>query len=197
MGIIRTTIVGGILFLAPFAIILIVLSKVFQLAVKVVVPVAELLPFHSLIGLRTPWILATLLLLAVCFGAGALAKTAAARRLVNWLETAVLSNLPGYSFLKGVGEEFAGNEPSDRYESILLRQDDGCLLGFLVERLGNGQSVVFLPGAPKPWDGDVMIVEDERVTVLTSSSKAVVKCLQQLGAGAGKLLEGKLGGGSA
>ena len=42
-----------------------------------------------------------------------------------------------------------------------------------------------------------MIVEDERVTVLTSSSKAVVKCLQQLGAGAGKLLEGKLGGGSA
>jgi hypothetical protein len=45
--------------------------------------------------------------------------------VVNWLETAVLSNLPGYSLMKGVGEEFAGNDPSDRNESILVRLDDG------------------------------------------------------------------------
>jgi len=192
LNVIRTTIVGGVLFLAPFAIILLVLGKVFGLAVKVVVPLAEHLPFHSLIGLKTPWIMATLLLLAVCFLAGLPARTVAARRLVNWLEAAVLSNLPGYSFMKGVGEEFAGNEPTDHHESVLVRLDDGYLLGFLVEHLESGHSVVFLPGAPKPWDGDVMIVEDDRVTSLTPSSKAAVRCLQQLGAGAGRLLEGKL-----
>jgi uncharacterized membrane protein len=193
-SVLKTTIVGGVLFLAPFAVVLFVLGKVFAWAVKVVMPLAEALPFHSLIGLRTPWIIAALLLLLVCFAAGLLARTAAARRTVNWLETAVLSNLPGYSFMKGVGEEFAGNEPSDHHESVLVRLDDGYLLGFLVERLESGHSVVFLPGAPKPWNGDVMIVEDARVTALTPSSKAAVRCLQQLGSGAGELVEGKLRG---
>ena len=135
LNVIRTTIAGGVLFLAPFAVVLFVLGKVFALAVKVVMPLAEALPFHSLIGLQTPWIMATLLLLLVCFAAGLLARTAAARRTVNWLEAAVLSNLPGYSFMKGVGEEFAGNEPTDHHESVLVRLDDGYLLGFLVERL--------------------------------------------------------------
>ncbi len=193
-SVLKTTIVGGVLFLAPFAVVLFVLGKVFAWAVKVVMPLAEALPFHSLIGLRTPWIIATLLLLLVCFAAGLLARTAAARRTVNWLETAVLSNLPGYSFMKGVGEEFAGSEPSESYESVMVQLDDGCLLGFLVERLDNGYTVVFLPGAPKPWDGDVMIVEDRRVVPLTRSTKAVVNCLRRLGAGAGELVEGKLRG---
>jgi uncharacterized membrane protein len=194
LNVLRTTIAGGVLFLAPFAVVLFVLGKVFGLAVKIVVPLAELLPFQSLIGLETPWVMAALLLLAACFAAGLLARTGAARRLVTWVESAVLSNLPGYSLMKGVGEEFAGYEPSDRYESVMVRLDDGCLLGFLVERLGDGHSVVFLPGAPRPWDGDVMIVEDRRVTALTRSSSAVVNCLRQLGAGAGPLVEGKLEG---
>ncbi|MBT7303104.1 MAG: DUF502 domain-containing protein [Victivallales bacterium] len=189
----KTIVVGGILFLVPFAVALFVIGKVFKLAVMVVVPLADVLPFQSLIGLKTPWLLAVLLLLAVCFAAGLLARTSLAGRLVNWLETAVLSSLPAYSFMKGVGEEFSGSEPSDHHESVLVRLDEGHVLGFLVEHLDSGHSVVFLPGAPKPWDGGVMIVDDDRVTLLTPSSKAAVTCLRKLGAGAGQLVEGKLG----
>ncbi len=191
-GIVRTTIMGGVMFLVPFAIVLLVLGKVFQIAVRTVLPLAERLPVDSLVGLKTPWVMATVLLLGVCFLAGVLAKTAAARKVVEWLETTVLSDLPGYSFLKSIGEELVGNEPSDQYASAMVRLDDGYLLGFLVEKLDSGHSVVFLPGAPKPWAGDVMIVEDARVTLLTPSSKAAVDCLRRLGAGSGKLLKGKL-----
>lgn len=192
LSVIRTTIVGGVLFLAPFAILLLLLGKVFTVAVDVVVPLAELLPFQSLIGLRTPWVLASVLLLVICFSAGVLARTTAARRLVSWLESAVLSCLPGYSFMKTVGEEFAGSEPADTHQSVLLRLDEAYQFGFLVETIPGGYAVVFVPGAPKPWDGDVLVVEESRVIVLSSSSRAAVNCLRQLGAGASRLVDGKL-----
>jgi uncharacterized membrane protein len=194
LNVVKTTIVGGVLFLVPFAVVLLVLGKILKIATKIVMPLAELLPFHSLIGLKTPVGLGALLLLGICFAAGLLARTEASRKAVNWLETAVLSNLPGYSLMKGVGEELAGNDPSDRNESILVRLDDGYVLGFLIERMDNGHTVVFLPGAPKPWDGDVMIIEDRRITVLTQSSKAAVTCLRRLGSGAGQLVGDRLKG---
>ena len=115
-----------------------------------------------------------------------------AKRLVGWLETAVLSNLPGYSFMRNLGEEYAGGAPTSTHESVLVRLDDAYQLGFLVERLASGHVVVFVPGAPRPWDGNVLIVEQSRVTVLSSSSKVAVKCLQQLGSGTGKLVQGNL-----
>lgn len=192
-SLLRTTIVGGILFLAPFAILMIVFGKVHRLAMSIVTPLAERLAFQSIVGFKTPWILATLLLLAVCFAAGMIARTPTARNVLNWLETAVLSNMPGYSFMKSVGEDVAGIKPSDQHQSILVRMDDGYLFGFLVERLASGHAVVFMPGAPKPWEGDVMIVEEDRVTLISDSSAEAVTCLRRLGNGAGLLLEGKLG----
>jgi uncharacterized membrane protein len=188
----RTTVVGGALFLAPFAILVILLEKVFEILRRVINPLAEWLPFESLIGLKTPWILAILLLVMVCIVAGLFARTALAKRLVGWLETALLSNLPGYSFMRTVGEEYAAGTPTSTHQSVLIRLDDSFQLGFLVERLNSGHVVVFVPGAPKPWNGDVLVVEESRVTLLDPSSKTAVKCLQQLGSGTGRLVEGSL-----
>ena len=193
MYMVRTTIVGGALFLTPFVIILFVLGKAHKVIQTMVTPIAERLPFESVIGLETPRGLAGLLLVLICFVAGLFARTSRAKKLVNWLETAILSNLPGYSFMRSVGEEFAGNDPTDSHQSVLVCLDDAYQLGVLVERLSSGHVVVFLPGAPKPWDGDVMIVEESRVKLLSPSSKLAVSCLQQLGGGVGGLVEGKLG----
>lgn len=192
MHVLRTTILGGALFLAPFVILVILLSKALEITRGAIRPIAERLPFESLIGLEAPKILAGLLLVVVCFVAGLFARTSRAKRLVGWLETALLSNLPGYSFMKNVGEEYAAGAPTSGHESVLVRLDDSYQLGFLVERLASGHVVVFLPGAPKPWNGDVLIVEDSRVTLLSPSSKVAVRCLQQLGSGVGGLVEGKL-----
>jgi len=92
----RTTLVGGILFLVPIVVLIIVLSKALAIAHKLVDPIAARLPFESLIGLRTPHVLAITLLLIFCFVAGLFARTALAKRSVNWLESAVLSNVPRY-----------------------------------------------------------------------------------------------------
>ena len=92
----RTTLVGGILFLVPIVVLIIVLNKALAIAHKLVDPIAARLPFESLIGLCTPHVLAITLLLIFCFVAGLFARTALAKRSVNWLESAVLSNVPRY-----------------------------------------------------------------------------------------------------
>ena len=54
----RTTLVGGLLFLMPVVALVVVLGKALAVARQVVAPLAEHLPVHSVIGLRTPMLLA-------------------------------------------------------------------------------------------------------------------------------------------
>src|SRR5262245_45316198 len=93
---IRATLANGILLLAAIIVVVIILEKALSLTDKAVGPVAAHMPFESLIGLRTPKIVAVLLIVLFCFLAGVFAQTMIARRIAGWLDTAVLSNLPGY-----------------------------------------------------------------------------------------------------
>lgn len=192
MKMLRMTIVGGALFMVPFVIIIIILNKALGFLSKLVLPIAEKLPFQSVLGLETPWIFAAFLLVLICIVAGLFAKTQRAKDLVRWLETALLSNLPGYSFMKNLGDEISGASPTERYQSVLVRLDDSIQVAFLVERITGGYAVVFIPGSPSPWSGDVLIVEEDRIILIDQGTTKAVKCLQKLGAGIGPLVEGKL-----
>lgn len=187
--ILRMTVVGGALFLAPFIVLVVVLGKAIQLLRVVTVPVSKYIPVQSVIGLETPRILALFLLIAICFMAGLFAQTMIAKRMVHWLEVTLLSNLPGYSFMKNLGEEVGGRTPTDKYQSVLVRFDDSWQIGFLVERTSGGRVVVFIPGAPSPWSGNVIIVDEERITLIDKATASSTKCLQNLGEGTGALLK--------
>ena len=151
----RTTLVGGILFLVPIVVLVIVLGKAMGLAHKIVDPLAEHLPVHSVIGLRTPVLLAIAIIVLFCFLAGVLARTALARKLVRNLETAVLANVPGYELFKGMGESMLGVEKQTGHQVVLARIEDAWQIAFLVERLEGGHVAVFVPGAPNPLSGSV------------------------------------------
>jgi uncharacterized membrane protein len=155
-------------------------------------PLAELLPFKSFIGLDTPWLMGVIFLVVVCFLAGLFAKTKTARKLLHLLETNLLSYIPGYSFIKNLGEEAAAGAPTENYQSILVRFDDAWQLGFLVERVEGDRVVVFIPDSPNPLAGGVFIMDKERVTLLDEASTAAYKSLQKLGAGAGDLIKEEL-----
>lgn len=188
--ILRTTILGGVLFLVPFVVLIIILSKAHKIIRTVLAPLSERIPVESVIGLETPKILAAIVLVLICFFAGLFARTSTAKKLVSWLEKVLLSNIPGYSFIKNLGEEAAGTAPTEGYQTVLVRFDDAWQIGFLVERISGERVVVFIPDAPSPWTGGVFIFDEERVKPLEVTSAAAVKCLQRLGAGTGTLVKG-------
>jgi uncharacterized membrane protein len=187
--ILRITIVGGAFFLAPFVVLIIIFGKAIQILRDVVGPVAEHIPIKSAIGLETPKLLAITLLIAVCFLAGLLAQTRLAKKLVDWLEATLLSNLPGYSFMKKVGEEAAGAKPAGSQEVVLVSSGDASQIGFLVERISEGRVVVFIPDAPTPWVGGVFIFNEDQVKPLEVPSTAALKSLQKLGEGTGAFVK--------
>ncbi|MCX6922579.1 MAG: DUF502 domain-containing protein, partial [Verrucomicrobia bacterium] len=144
----RTSLVGGILFLVPILVLAVILGKAFGIAHKIVMPLAAHLPIESVLGLETPRVLASALLLFFCFLTGVFARTACARKIVNWLETALLYNLPGYEFIKTMSENFLAAEKEHVYPVVLARIEDSWQLAFLIERLEGGLFAVFVPGTP-------------------------------------------------
>ena len=190
---VKATLVGGLLFLVPIIVLLVILGKAFAVAHHIVDPLMAHIPFKSVIGLRTPVLLALILLVIVCFLAGLLARARLAKKLLDWLENAVLSNLPGYEFIKGFGADLLGVESANAPRIVLVRLDDAWQLGFLIERMSSGHHVVFVPNVPNPQSGSIFYVTADRVTPTTISPAAALKSFKRLGAGSSALLAGLLG----
>ena len=185
----RTTVAGGILFLVPFVIIYAIVAKALAIARQLVRPIELYLPIDSFLGFDEPHGLALLLLVAVCSLVGIFARTSLARSTTGKLESSFLNRIPGYLFFKNVAEEIAIGSPTERFQSVLVKLDDAAQIGFLIENDAEKQlSVVFIPGAPNPTSGDVMIVASHRVVLLEQSTVKTVNCLQRLGTGYSALL---------
>ncbi len=97
---IRTTILGGVFFLAPIVVLIVILAKAFDFARKGLKAVLVHVPAASDLSPATATLLSLSLVALVCFLAGLVARTATARRLVDTLELSVLSRIPGYEYLK-------------------------------------------------------------------------------------------------
>lgn len=187
---VRTTLVGGVLFLMPIVVVVFIGGKALELAHKLVDPVSRRIPFESVIGLETPVVMAIAVLVLFCFLAGLFAQTRLAQRIVNALETRVLEHVPGYEFIRAMGERMLGVESKLTYETVLARIEDAWQFGFLVEKLENGEVAVFIPGAPNPYSGSVYLMTPDRVRMAGISSGAAMKCLKRLGAGSKESLRG-------
>ena len=186
----RTTLVGGILFLVPIVVVVVVFGKALTLVHNVVDPLAEHLPVHSVIGLRTPMLLAIGVIIGFCFLAGLLARTARAKKIVRSLETAVLANVPGYELVKDMGESMLGVEKQTGHQPVLARIEDAWQIAFLVERLDGGHVAVFVPGAPNPLSGSVYFMTEDRIKTIDIPAAGAMKCLKRVGVGANTLLRG-------
>jgi uncharacterized membrane protein len=186
----RTTLVGGLLFLVPIVVLVIVVGKALALVGKLINPLAALIPIQSIVGLRTPMLLAVALIVLFCFIAGFIARMRLARRLVNRMEDSVLSNLPGYEFIKAMSASVLGVESQTTYPVVLARFDDYWQIGFRVEVLGNGLIAVFIPGAPNVQSGAVHFMTADRIEAADVPLAPTLKCLRRLGVGSDALLHG-------
>jgi uncharacterized membrane protein len=74
-------------------------------------------------------------------------------------------------------------------KSVLVSFDDYQTLAIEVERLADGRVVVFLPGSPDPWSGNVVYVPPERVASMTVDIGAMHRSLRSIGRGSAALLD--------
>jgi len=191
----KTTLVGGLVFLLPLIVILAVLGQALALVVKAAAPVLAAIPPGQIGGVAIGTVAAILLLLAICFGAGLLARAAVGRVWSAGFEDKLHAIYPRYTVIKGMTQDLRGDGGRGQLKAVLVSFDDHQAIGYEVERTADGRAAVFLPGAPDPWTGNLAIVAPERVEAMAANVKQVNKSLTGIGTGMAGLLDAMAAGG--
>jgi uncharacterized membrane protein len=185
---VKTTLIGGLLFLVPLVATIVILSKAMRYVAQILRPVEHVLSRQTIVGLAVADILAVVCLLAIGFFAGLFARTTLGKRISRRIEELILGKIPGYTLLRGIvgdPENISGNP---KLKVALASIDDAWLFSFIVEELPDGMLAVFVPSAPTPTAGNVYMMTEQQVKRLDVPVAAATKCIMQLGVGAGELL---------
>ena len=189
---IRTTIIGGIIFLIPIVIIVAILGKAFKIMLQITQPLSKMIPIEAVGGIAFVNILAVLAILVFSLIAGMIAKSKLGQIAFDAIDAKLLIFIPGYADIKSMTESALDEEQTDNpLKPILAKFDDQFQLAFEVERTGNGLVVVYLPGAPDPKSGSVVYLNENRVEPLDVNFKTISGSLNLLGKGSGSLISSK------
>lgn len=185
----KATMIGGIIFLLPIVIMLIVFGHALSLAAKAAKPVIELLP-QALAGAVTVTVAAVTVLVLLSLGAGLFARTRTGKAVMAWFENSLVGGLPQYQLVKSMAEGMAQIENATGVTPALIYTEDAWQLGYVLDELGKGWVGAFLPQAPTPMSGNILYVPVERVRPLEMSMVQAMSIVKRLGVGSAEALRG-------
>ena len=147
-------------------------------------PLDDLIPIESIGGVALINILVALIVIVICFIAGILATGKYIKKMQSLIVNGILVKIPGYLIIKAFMDRIiTTEEASANFNPILVAFDDYEQLCFEIEKAANEKTIVYLPGAPNPWSGSVLYVDNSRVKHLNISVNEALKNIQSLGLG--------------
>jgi uncharacterized membrane protein len=187
MKFLKTTIVGGLLFLVPVVAVVVVIGKAMNFMEAVAEPVAKVLPIDSLGGVAIVNVIAAVIVLLISFLAGLLARTKLAKKFADTVENAVLQKIPGYTLVKGVTNKLTSPD-TEGIHAVLVSFGHSSRVSIEIERISKSRVVVYIPSAPNPWTGEVHVVNSDQVERLDCPITTVIEHVEQLGGGSSRYL---------
>jgi uncharacterized membrane protein len=187
---IKTTVIGGLVFLVPLIFFIYVLGKAIDFMLVVAEPLADWLPIDTLGGVALANLLAILAVIIVSFIAGLIARHTIADNLVKSLESKVLNKIPGYAIIKGIKSGFDASDV-EALKPVALQLGSAERIAFEIEKLQDGRSMVYIPSAPSPWSGVTQILPADQITYLDVSVTAILELTEKYGFGVEEMLKYK------
>ena len=183
----RTT-AGFVIFL-PVAIILYVLAKVIAALSVVSEQLAASIPREQLGAIPVVTLLSVLCLVLIVFLLGVIVAPRSRHSSGIWVERKFLNFMPGYSVIKGTLVGAFGVEAEGGPKAGVLRRRPGVEeLVLMLQELEDGRRVVFVPNAPSPSTGRLLVVDGSLVEALPASIAAVMRVHTDWGMGAEQVL---------
>ena len=184
------TVLGGVLFLIPLLLTVVILRQVIGLLARVLRPLAQLIPTEKLAGVVVADILAIAMIVLMCVGLGLFVGTRWGRWTATKLERGVLGKMPGYSLLKSATHSMTGIEASSDVHAALARIEDAWVPAFVMgHHVRSGLLTVFVPSSPTPTGGSIYFLPPDRVIMLNIPVSKVVSCIMKLGVNSSELLD--------
>lgn len=188
LKLIRTTLIGGVLFLLALVVVVVVVEKAFQIMKVVATPLGKFFFTDSIAGIAMVEILTVVIMLLCCLIAGLVARSPWGRNLHQKLDTVLLNIFPGYAWLKGVIGNIQDEDAEKVLQPVLVRFDDYSQLAFESDRTKEGWVAIYLPGAPDPRSGAGNYVTEDRIQPMDLGFMDVVKSCKHLGRGSLEML---------
>ena len=189
----KTTAIGGLLFLLPLIVIGALIGQVVPIILTVAEVLGDMIPFKTPGGIALLILLAFVVVLLLCFGAGLLARRSLGKRISETFEKYLLLLFPRYAILKDqMAGSIGGDTTKPRMKPVLAKFDDSVRIGFEIERNDVGLVTVYLPGAPDPWSGITVLMNTERVQPMDIEFGDAITLCEQLGRGSAALLASKV-----
>lgn len=186
----KNTLLRGIVFTVPILVLVIIFEKAFEKLQEIANPIADLLPYHSVFGIGKAYWAVLLILIFVGLCMGVIARLKVAMDSINWLEDNLLNRVPGYSFMKQMGESMIGADDTSSYKVVLLDIENSWQLAYLVEEIDENMVAVYVPSVPSALDGDLFYVPKARIKQTSISYKDSIRILHSQGRGSKKVLKG-------
>jgi uncharacterized membrane protein len=185
----KTTILGGVVFLVPLVFLVWILGKALSLTMVVAEPLDEQIPDESVAGIAVINLVAVAIVTLTCFLAGLLARSTVGKGIFHSLDDSLLGLIPGYAVAKGrVTGNLAGH---DSMKPVMARFDDYAQIAFEIDRTESGLVTLFLPGAPDPWSGTVVFASPDRVQPLATDFSTALRTFKSLGRTAAEVVDGR------
>ena len=157
LGFLKTTAIGGLIFLLPLIVVGALLGQVVQIVLMVAEVLGEWIPVNTVGGWALVFVLAVVVVLLCCFLAGLAARRSLAKRFAQTIEKNLLLLFPRYAIFKDqMAGTIGGDESKPRLKPVLVEFNDATRIAFEVERIDAGPVAIYLPGAPDPWSGSVV-----------------------------------------
>lgn len=182
MAFLIKTIKGGFFFILPLVLILILCEKALRIVKPIALRISGFIDPEDSTRFDLAYVIAILLLVGFCFLCGLLANSKAGKRFITWIERNILSMFPGYEMMKNMMQAATGLDPDNNYP-VVFAPIDGWMIAFLIDTMPDGMAVVFVPGSPSPWSGDVMMFQLSELKTTTMSQKEALTILRHTGIG--------------
>jgi uncharacterized membrane protein len=181
---IANTLARGLVIVIPIYLTVLLLLKAMASVRRVVHPLARLVP---------DWVpaeraLSLLLVLLFCFLIGVTIRTRTGRAAEDLLERTVLGRIPGYSVIRGLTHQVAGDDREGAWKPALAEIEEALVPAFIIEEFEDGRYTVFVPSIPTPLAGAVYILERGRVHPLKVSFPQYLRVISAWGLGAKDLV---------
>jgi uncharacterized membrane protein len=190
LNFLKTTVIGGLVFLVPVAVLILVLAKVFGVMVAIAEPMADKIPMNSIGGIAIANVIAVMIILLICFAAGLVARTRPAQKFANSIENAVLQKIPGYSLIRGMTSSLTPDKTAHMH-AVLVSLGYTSRIGLEADRTEDGNVTVYFPGSPNAWSGELHIVKSDQITPVERPMMAVIEHAEQLGSTTSEFLSGR------
>ena len=186
----RTTLIGGVVALAPLTLIILLFRWVINLIGRGLTPLVDTILQDPNPNPYFKFAIYLLSFAAILFFFFLIGLVIRSRwfRFLNRAEDRYLVKLPGYKIAKETVQQFFGKHKSFFKEVVLVDIfSTGVLMsGFITEDHGE-MITVFVPTGPNPTSGNIYHLPKERVLKTTASVEVGMKTIISCGAGSSEV----------